>query len=326
MKAFKVFLATCFTTLLIFAGNSFASEKVEKPNSIINIPAYILMQGMKRIAVLDFEGYEQEFAGQGISSALIVKLQGSGRFDVLEREQLTKVLKENALGMTGLVDPQTTKHMGQILGTDGLVLGKVLSWTAESNDVVAGNKTKEYRQAYVKVIIKIANVESGEIKTVGTFEKRITQSEASDYTKLRTKQELLQLCATDITNQFMETLVEPVAKVSTHKAKPLVKDFYIGKSKYFQEASKGYKRQLWPETKENIDNALTESQEKKNQKDEAGAHYDLGLYYDGQPNYSSSEKEYRSAYDLDQKDLYLDCLSEARIKRFKFQTNYETPA
>ncbi len=57
----------------------------------------------------------------------------SGHFDVVERAQLEKALKELKIGMSGLVDPDTQKQIGKLLGASLIVLGSI----SEANSKVS---------------------------------------------------------------------------------------------------------------------------------------------------------------------------------------------
>jgi len=61
-----------------------------------------------KIAVLDFtiqgKGYETEDMGQIVAEWLITAFVKEGRFDVIERRLLEKILGEQKLGATGMLD------------------------------------------------------------------------------------------------------------------------------------------------------------------------------------------------------------------------------
>lgn len=59
-----------------------------------------------------------------ISSALAVALQRAGRYQVVEQSRLDKILDEIQKGQTGIVDPETAAHLGQLVGAQYLVVGE----------------------------------------------------------------------------------------------------------------------------------------------------------------------------------------------------------
>jgi curli biogenesis system outer membrane secretion channel CsgG len=86
------------------------------------------LQGLKkRIAVVDFEdrsGWGHNI-GTGLADMLVTELVKSGDFMVVERQELSKILEEQGLGMSGVVTPQSAAQVGQVLGVELMVMGSV---------------------------------------------------------------------------------------------------------------------------------------------------------------------------------------------------------
>jgi TolB-like protein len=80
-----------------------------------------------RIVVLDFSDLDGNTSifGKYLAETLITDLFDSGKFQVVERRLLVKVLEENKLKSTGLIDPATVKKLGQVLGADAIVSGTI---------------------------------------------------------------------------------------------------------------------------------------------------------------------------------------------------------
>jgi TolB-like protein len=83
-----------------------------------------------RIAVLDFQiqgtGFETEDMGKIVAEWLITALVQEGRFDVIERRLLEKVLREQNLGASGVVDTQSASKLGKVLGARIVISGTVI--------------------------------------------------------------------------------------------------------------------------------------------------------------------------------------------------------
>ena len=83
-----------------------------------------------RIAVLDFQlqgqGYETEDMGAIVAEWFITALVKAGRFDVVERAMLKKIINEQKLGMTGVIDESSATQLGKILGVKVIISGSVL--------------------------------------------------------------------------------------------------------------------------------------------------------------------------------------------------------
>jgi len=87
--------------------------------------------GKTRLAVIDFEQKGlQEFKGRQIGEIvaewLTTSLVRTGRFDVVERAQMQKILKEQQLGMTGMISQETAAKVGELLGVKVIVTGSVI--------------------------------------------------------------------------------------------------------------------------------------------------------------------------------------------------------
>jgi TolB-like protein len=81
----------------------------------------------QRIAVLEFtdlQGSVTDF-GRYLSEELITRLYDSKRFKVVERQLLNKVIAEQKLSLTGVVDPASAKKLGNVLGVDAIVSGTI---------------------------------------------------------------------------------------------------------------------------------------------------------------------------------------------------------
>ena len=84
-----------------------------------------------KIAVLDFQLQGDSFSskdmGKIVAEWLITGLVETGRFDVIERRLLEKILEEQKLGVTGVIDPSSAAQLGKILGVKTIVSGTLTS-------------------------------------------------------------------------------------------------------------------------------------------------------------------------------------------------------
>ncbi len=123
----------------------------------------------KRIAVINFEdkaGYGHH-VGRGVSDMLVTSLVESGKFIVIERAELDEILKEEGLGQSGLVTPQSAAKVGQLLGIQRMITGSVTEFGSKKNKVGGGfggfNLGVSTTTARVTVDLRIVNVNTGEI-------------------------------------------------------------------------------------------------------------------------------------------------------------------
>ncbi len=83
-----------------------------------------------KIAVLDFElkgdGFKTKDMGGIVAEWFTTTLVNDGRFEVVERALLQKIIEEQKLGMSGLINEKTSTQLGQILGVKTIITGSVL--------------------------------------------------------------------------------------------------------------------------------------------------------------------------------------------------------
>lgn len=80
-----------------------------------------------RIAVLDFQsiGCEEDL-GRATSEILRTELGSIGKYRIIERAQLLKVMEEQKLQLSGAVDEQTAVEIGKMLGAKMVVVGSIV--------------------------------------------------------------------------------------------------------------------------------------------------------------------------------------------------------
>src|SRR5215210_1009117 len=77
------------------------------------------------VAVVEFtdlQGNVTDF-GRFLAEELVTRLGDMEKFRVIERQLLTKIITEQKLSLTGVVDPASAKQLGKILGVDAIVSG-----------------------------------------------------------------------------------------------------------------------------------------------------------------------------------------------------------
>lgn len=83
-----------------------------------------------KVAVLDFQlqgdGFETKDMGAIVAEWFITALVRTGRFDVVERAMLKKIIDEQKMGLSGVVDEKTATKLGKILGVKVIISGSVM--------------------------------------------------------------------------------------------------------------------------------------------------------------------------------------------------------
>jgi TolB-like protein len=87
------------------------------------------------LSVSDFtvesDNPQYKYLGKGLAILVTSELRKSAQVQIIEREQLNQVLKEQEVSLSDLADPQTQIKVGKILASQYIVLGKVvdMAWT-----------------------------------------------------------------------------------------------------------------------------------------------------------------------------------------------------
>ncbi len=83
------------------------------------------------VAVLPFEnkGASRDL-GEIILDKMITVLVNQERFKVMERAQLNRILEEQSLGSSGIIDAATAAEIGKGIGVDAIIIGSVAAATS----------------------------------------------------------------------------------------------------------------------------------------------------------------------------------------------------
>lgn len=130
-------VAAAAALILLAAGPAWAAEAYRGPKQTISVLEFEnLVEGVYGSAAL----------GEGMTAILTTELVESGRFIVLDRENLRPILKEQELAMTGLVNEQTAVATAGMAGAQFFIKGAVTEFNPEAG---GGGVSLGYRQAQV---------------------------------------------------------------------------------------------------------------------------------------------------------------------------------
>lgn len=139
--------------------------------------------GKKRIAVFLFEDksggnqrwYGNKGVGEGVTDMITTELVKSGKYTVIEREQLDALLKEQDLGQSGIVCKQSAAQVGKVLGVELAVFGFVTEFGYKKGDSgmrVGGANIGLGKQTAVAALdLRIVNTSTGEIVAAESVRK-----------------------------------------------------------------------------------------------------------------------------------------------------------
>lgn len=125
--------------------------------------------------------------GRELSGMLTNELAAIGAFTMVERSQLEYVLREQDLGASGRVRPDTAAEIGRLTGAGYIVTGTVTDYSEDTRRTrggvnmrginIGGRGTNlgiggERTEAYIAVDVRVINATTGEITHVRTVEGR----------------------------------------------------------------------------------------------------------------------------------------------------------
>lgn len=139
-------------------------------------PRQTMAQTKPSVAVAGFEvkvprvRYE---LGTGLSDMLTNALVETGRFTVVERSHLDKILSEQGLALEGAVDASTGAQVGRLVGAQYLVLGAVTKFEENIQGGKLGRAIKRavLYTARIGITMRVIDATSGVIHASKSIEK-----------------------------------------------------------------------------------------------------------------------------------------------------------
>lgn len=161
------------TIIMIFLSSSmtFASTIKEKAS----------------VAVMDFGIHSEAVpidinifnAGKTASEYVIDDLVKSNKFDVMDRFMVEDKIKAEHLNTTGIIDPDTAKRIGQILGVKYIIYGNVNDVTLSEVNTDIGLSDVTVCTVKSHLILRMMEVETGNIVCIAKGEGKSKSSGTS---------------------------------------------------------------------------------------------------------------------------------------------------
>ncbi|MCH6560675.1 hypothetical protein IH799_10020 [candidate division KSB1 bacterium] len=137
----------------------------------------------KRVAVFIFDDktdkswrwWNKKGVGEGIAEMLTTALVKTGNYRVIERRELDQILKEQDLGASGIVTPQSAAKIGKVLGVELAVMGAVTEFGYKKSDT--GGRIKgiglglQSQSATVGIDCRMVNTTTAEIVAADNIRK-----------------------------------------------------------------------------------------------------------------------------------------------------------
>ncbi|MBC2695323.1 MAG: penicillin-binding protein activator LpoB [Desulfobacteraceae bacterium] len=120
----------------------------------------------ERVAIMDFDNKSQHGGwqlGQGTSDMLTTELVKTGKFNVMERDRLAAIIKEQNLGASGRIDPSTAARIGKIIGVEYIITGAITEYGQSRAGGGGGGVNIGKKGYHATVDIRMINAATGEI-------------------------------------------------------------------------------------------------------------------------------------------------------------------
>jgi curli biogenesis system outer membrane secretion channel CsgG len=132
-----------------------------------------------RCAVVGFDVYTKNYGVQEIEMKTIDMLSTAlfrtGRFDLVERKNIEKVIQEQKFQQSGMIDTATALKMGKLLGARAVVTGAVTEIGVSAVSFIADITTVR-----VSIDVRVIDVETGKILAAETGDGRSSARVAGD--------------------------------------------------------------------------------------------------------------------------------------------------
>ena len=198
LKILRIGFALAVVSGLILSGCAPTKQVVRQPEPVVTTPVAakpksnmdesinelvqkisqsMTAQRKTKIAVVEFtdlQGNVTNF-GKYLAEELITRLFQTDKFRIIERSLLNKVVEEQKLSLTQLIEPSSAQKLGRILGVDAIVSGTItdLGGKLKINARMIGTETGDVFAVASTAITKDETV----VKLLGTIEARPYASE-----------------------------------------------------------------------------------------------------------------------------------------------------
>ncbi len=317
-----------------FAGHwALASSKADSPG--LSFLEKLLIGATKKTeqdALKDAS--RTAYPGSQISDQLVARLVQNGYYAVIERSELEKVLSEQSLSLSGLVDEGRAAEIGHLVGAQAMITASgsysvkdVGEWQTYTKTVKdrKGKKKKVKKKRYeyarrvgLQLTFRIIDVESGRIIVSKTNQAANFSSGGSTGSKYKSRGPNPKAAADGlpdwlpIVNGLVGRVLDrTVAQIAPHVVteKRVVEK---GDSDRMKAAVEYCKRDMWEDAFNIWTDVLKNHPSKK---DKLAAVYDLGLYYEVFGRLDQADKYYQNSYELSGDNKYLDARAQVRKRK-----------
>lgn len=351
MKKLPILIILILVILIIDACKTTTSVRMLKP-------AELDVGAVKKIAVLDFDftgSWDLEetsaknleelgikilekaitkekppdprsaYPGKNITDMLIAKLVNNRYYTVIEREQIAKILEEQAFSLSGVIDENQAAQIGKLVGAEGLVMGSGTYSIKDKGEWETYKEKKEEKKRFrisrmvdARITFKIVDVTRGTIiisQTNSASNARGNKVAAKYSSTGRNEREALKgvpdwrPIVDDLVSQILNHTIRQIAPHYVDERRIIEE----GESPAMEAAVEYAKRGLWEDAKGLWETVMEDPVADK--EDRIAATYNMGLYYEVNGQLDEAENMFDSSFKLSGDTKYLDAKVRIQNRR-----------
>ncbi|MHB9155700.1 MAG: FlgO family outer membrane protein [Endomicrobiales bacterium] len=140
MKTPRTFVRLCLAVIVLALLSSPAISREDPYNKMAKeLSEAAPLLAHPKVAIMPFSYIDKRKSDSGaiISERLTTRLVKLKKYTVIERQLLESVLQELHLESSGVIDAETTKQLGKVLGVDAIIAGTLMDIGPETVEVNA---------------------------------------------------------------------------------------------------------------------------------------------------------------------------------------------
>ena len=272
-------------------------------------PAEINLRGINKIAIGEIRGD----GGQTVSDLMTSKLFESGKFEVVDRANIDRIMREHSLNLSGSVDQKTAAQLGKLVGAAVLVFGNVSNYKYEVKKTVGDPwRDKEGRlhqthyvkgTAKVTASLQVVGLTTGAILAAKTISKEMEEKNSADngWPEAPDQDAIVGSAVNATVDAFIKMIAPYTEYVNVTFAKADSKLPELERGINFAKAGQ------WPDAVEQFKTATVKAPTHQ------GAYFNLGLAYEYTGQFDKAEEALKTANKIESCDK---CIQEiGSVKR-----------
>jgi curli biogenesis system outer membrane secretion channel CsgG len=295
------------------------------------------MASKKKVAVSKFRNDKVGLSGKIESKIAKHKLDRKKYFTVLSRKDMNKVISEQKLQSSELMDEKTTTRIGKLIGAQAIINGEIASASAESGKYLQDKKeclryykkggcaqwrfykvTCRTTQATVAANLNIVNIETGSIIYGDTISKDYNGDTCKSSgglfsfssNKVLSKRQAINMLTDQIANEFVKKITPHYIFVHV----TIIDDIDVSVTGAQKDQFKNALAYIKAGRMDKADRMLSSLMDETNGRSVAVA-YNNGVVKEAQGKLEDAKKLYRLADDLTTKPVEEVNLAVVRIDK-----------